>query len=157
MLINTCIFVIACIVLLNLQKFHIGADLCFDSYTPDAIKHIHMGKDLDQRLDRLIHEWAERSDKPYLEENLTLTIVASSMNVSPRLLSEYLNNILNQNFNTWINSLRVEEVKRLIREGRCDSLADISYSAGFSDPAAMSKIFKKLEGLTPKDYRSNLK
>ncbi|MGL5787600.1 MAG: helix-turn-helix domain-containing protein [Bacteroidales bacterium] len=157
MLINTCIFVIGCIALLNLQKFHIGADPCFDSYTPDTIKHISMGKDQDQRLDRLIYEWAERSDKPYLKENLTLTVVASSMNVSPRLLSEYLNNILDQNFNTWINSLRVEEVKRLIREGSRDSLSDISYSAGFSDPAAMSKIFKKHEGLTPKEFRSNVR
>lgn len=152
LLINTIFFVIGCIALLNIQKIHEDINICFG--TCSSINNTSIS-DPGQRLDRLIQDWVQNPEKPYLKENLTLPIVAESINVSPRLLSEYLNTILGQNFNTWINSLRIEEVKRLIREGCLDSLTDISYSVGFSDLAAMSRVFKRMEGVTPKEYRNN--
>ncbi|MGL4805438.1 MAG: helix-turn-helix domain-containing protein, partial [Bacteroidales bacterium] len=81
---------------------------------------------------------------------------AESLNVNPRLLSEYLNNMLGVNFNTWINSLRIEEVKSIINNKEEESLTEIAYKTGFSDLAAMSKIFKRLQGETPTAYRNRI-
>lgn len=155
MLIYTIFFVVGCIALLNIQMIHEDIDIFLGSRP--SVNNDTSISDPGRRLDRLIQDWVQNPGKPYLKENLTLSIVAESINVSPRLLSEYLNTILDQNFNTWINSLRIDEVKRLIQEGRLESLTEIAYSVGFSDLAAMSKVFKRIEGITPKEYRSNFK
>lgn len=119
----------------------------------------HDGKDLQSSIDRrriedLIHAWAERPEKPYLAEGLTLSKTAEEIGISPRFLSGFLNDIYEMNFNAWINSLRVEEVKRLIDAGTGKSMTDLAVMAGFTDLSAMSRIFKRITGITPSMYRS---
>ena len=119
----------------------------------------HDGKDLQISIDRrriedLIHAWAERPEKPYLAEGLTLAKAADEIGISSRFLSGFLNDIYEMNFNAWINSLRVEEVKRLIDAGTGKSMTDLAVMAGFTDLSAMSRIFKRITGITPSMYRS---
>ena len=115
------------------------------------------GKDLQISIDRrsiedLIHAWAVRPEKPYLAEGLTLAKVADEIGINPRSLSGFLNDIYEMNFNAWINNLRIEEVKRLIDAGTGKSMTDL---AGFTDLSAMSRIFKRITGITPSMYRSD--
>lgn len=118
------------------------------------------GKDLQISIDRrsiedLIHAWAVRPEKPYLAEGLTLAKVADEIGISPRFLSGFLNDIYEMNFNAWINNLRIEEVKRLIDAGTGKSMTDLAVMAGFTDLSAMSRIFKRITGITPSMYRSD--
>ena len=118
------------------------------------------GKDLQISIDRrsieaLIHAWAVRPEKPYLAEGLTLAKVADEIGISPRSLSGFLNDIYEMNFNAWINNLRIEEVKRLIDAGTGKSMTDLAVMAGFTDLSAMSRIFKRITGITPSMYRSD--
>lgn len=117
------------------------------------------GKDLPISIDRrriedLIHAWAERPEKPYLAEGLTLAKAADEIGISSRFLSGFLNDIYEMNFNAWINNLRIEEVKRLIDAGTGKSMTDLAVMAGFTDLSAMSRIFKRITGITPSMYRS---
>lgn len=119
----------------------------------------HDGKDLRISIDRrriedLIHAWAERPEKPYLAEGLTLAKAADEIGISSRFLSGFLNDIYEMNFNAWINNLRIEEVKRLIDAGTGKSMTDLAVMAGFTDLSAMSRIFKRITGITPSMYRS---
>lgn len=107
-------------------------------------------------IEDIITEWSQREDKPYVKESITLLDVAEDTKLSPRLLSEFLNKYYNVNFCTWINTLRIEEVKRLLVEQQNLSLAEISYMVGFSDPASLSKIFKKLSNESPSSYKKRL-
>jgi AraC-like DNA-binding protein len=107
-------------------------------------------------IEDIITEWAEREDKPYVQESLTLLDVAEDTKLSPRLLSEFLNKYYKINFCTWINTLRIEEVKRLLIEQPNLSLAEISMMVGFSDPASLSKIFKKISNESPSAYKKRL-
>lgn len=116
-------------------------------------------KDLQNSIDRrriedLIHAWAERPEKPYLAEGLTLAKTADEIGIRPRSLSGFLNDIYEMNFNAWINSLRIEEVKRLIDARTGKSMTDLAVMAGFTDLSAMSRIFKRITGITPSMYRS---
>lgn len=120
---------------------------------------VHDVKDLHNSIDRrriedLIHSWAERPEKPYLVEGLTLSKTAEEIGISPRFLSGFLNDIYEMNFNAWINSLRIEEVKRLIDARTGKSMTDLAVMAGFTDLSAMSRIFKRITGITPSMYRS---
>ncbi len=100
-----------------------------DTETPDR-----------RRIDEIVKQWSESPDKLYLTEGITLSSAADSMGVSPRLLSDFLNNIYEKNFNTWIKSLRVEEVKRLLQQTEPKmTLLDIAALTGFPDASSMSK------------------
>ena len=117
-----------------------------DTETPDR-----------RRIDEIVKQWSESPDKLYLTEGITLSSAADSMGVSPRLLSDFLNNIYEKNFNTWIKSLRVEEVKRLLQQTEPKmTLLDIAALTGFPDASSMSKAFKLFTGVTPSAYRTTL-
>ena len=121
------------------------AETASDTETPDR-----------RRIDEIVKQWSESPDKLYLTEGITLSSAADSMGVSPRLLSDFLNNIYEMNFNTWIKSLRVEEVKRLLRQTEPKmTLLDIAVLTGFPDASSMSKAFKLITGMTPSAYRTS--
>lgn len=121
------------------------AETASDTETPDR-----------RRIDEIVKQWSESPDKLYLTEGITLSSAADSMGVSPRLLSDFLNNIYEMNFNTWIKSLRVEEVKRLLRQTWPKmTLLDIAALTGFPDASSMSKAFKLFTGMTPSAYRTS--
>lgn len=124
------------------------AETASDIETPDRRRR--------RRIDEIVKQWSESPDKLYLTEGISLSSAADSMGVSPRLLSDFLNNIYEMNFNTWIKSLRVEEVKRLLRQTEPKmTLLDIAALTGFPDASSMSKAFKLFTGMTPSAYRTS--
>lgn len=131
----------------NQDIVNVNADEAHD------VKDLHNSIDR-RRIEDLIHSWAERPEKPYLAEGLTLSKTAEEIGISPRFLSGFLNDIYEMNFNAWINSLRIEEVKRLIDARTGKSMTDLAVMAGFTDLSAMSRIFKRITGITPSMYRS---
>lgn len=104
----------------------------------------------------IIDRWVNRGDRPYLAEGLTVNKVAEQMCLNKRLFSQYLNNVLNQNFNAWLNELKVKEVKRIIEEEPSQNFNTIANRVGFTDAPSMTKIFKSVCGMTPTMYRNSL-
>lgn len=104
-------------------------------------------------IDIIVTQWTERPDKPFLKESITIMQVAEQMGLNTRLLSNYINNVKGRNFNAWINFLKVEETKRALLADRTRPLSEIAYEMGFTDSAALSKIFKSVEGIPPSVYR----
>jgi AraC-like DNA-binding protein len=53
----------------------------------------------------------------------------------------------------YIINLKMEFAKELLDDGY--TLDDIAYKLGYNDAAHLSKIFKKTNGLTPREYRQS--
>ena len=52
----------------------------------------------------------------------------------------------------FLHRMRIEEAKRLLRESK-DCIYRIADQVGFKSPCHFSKVFKELEGKSPKEYR----
>ncbi len=100
----------------------------------------------DTPLSQKLMQWERADDRPYLTRGLTLKIVAGQLEVSPRLLSEFINNQLHVNFNTYVNQLRVRFVEQELKEHPETKLQDVALRAGFTDSSAMLKVMKKMSG-----------
>ncbi len=123
-----------------------------DGYT-EAVSDKTEDTDRQISIDSIVTDWKNRSERQYLEEGITIADVAKSMGVSPRLLSDFLNNVYDMNFNSWINSLRINDVQmKMLAEPKL-TLAELADYSGFTDASALSKAFKKVTGLTPSTYR----
>ncbi len=97
------------------------------------------------------------TEKPFLENDLTLSELAQRLGGSPHHLSQLLNNSLGQTFFDYINARRVEEVKRCLGDPAYahQPLLEVAFGAGFNSKAAFNAAFKKHTGITPTAYRKS--
>lgn len=54
----------------------------------------------------------------------------------------------------YMNRLKIENVKALLRSGTKKSVTDAALESGFNSPIYMSHLFKQTTGMTPREYRS---
>ena len=106
-------------------------------------------KDLLQQLQTKMED-----EKKYLDTTLTLQKCASKLGITSVVLSGLLNDRMGISFNDFINTYRVQEVIRLVKEGKNDHLTfeAISEKAGFKSKTTFYRAFKKVTSKTPKAY-----
>ncbi|MCF8364554.1 MAG: helix-turn-helix domain-containing protein [Bacteroidales bacterium] len=95
-----------------------------------------------------------RSDKPYLDPNLSLRSLAAQVEIHPNQLSWLLNEHVGKNFNEFINQYRVEAFKLLADDPKNAhvTLVGLAFDCGFNSKTVFNTCFKKETGLTPKQF-----
>lgn len=103
---------------------------------------------------RVLTAFVEK-EKPYREWSLNLREFAGRAGIPAYRVTRVLKNHYNMNFFTYINTLRVEEMKHLLTrpENRHRSILDISFDAGFHSKTTSNVAFKKVTGQTPGEFR----
>lgn len=96
-----------------------------------------------------------RSQKTYLNPELTLDMLAENLAIPAKDLSMIINRHFNLNFYEFINGYRIEEVQaRLLDPANKDkTITDIYLEVGFNSKSVFNTFFKKLVGKTPSEYR----
>jgi AraC-like DNA-binding protein len=109
---------------------------------PDLVMH-------QQELDLLLSR-----QKPYLIADLTLSQLAGMMMINQALLSRVINVGYQLNFNDFINSYRIKEVRLKIdaKAHKHITLLGIALDSGFNSKATFNRAFKKQTGKTPLEY-----
>ena len=87
------------------------------------------------------------------KDDITLDIVAEELHLSKYYISRLINNRLKQNFNEYINNLRISEACNLLRATDA-KIADISEDVGFGTIRSFNRAFKLIMGMSPAEYRS---
>lgn len=97
-------------------------------------------------------------ERPYLDANLTLAHIAKELQIPTHILSRVINEKFGLNFFDFINKYRVDEVKAKINKPEFDnlSLLGIALESGFNTKSAFNRVFKKMTGLTPSEYKSQI-
>ncbi|MCK9205973.1 MAG: helix-turn-helix domain-containing protein [Salinivirgaceae bacterium] len=93
-------------------------------------------------------------DKPFLDDSLSLTELASQIGISNKQLSELLNQHLKVNFYNLINDYRISEVKKRLENynSNKETLLGIAFESGFQSKASFNRVFKLKTGLSPSKY-----
>jgi len=96
-------------------------------------------------------------EKPYLNPELSLPGLASSIDISRNQLSNVINQIHQKNFYEFVNQYRIDEVKKLMIDpsNKHLKLMSLAYDAGFNSKATFNRIFKQMTNLTPSQYISD--
>ena len=88
-------------------------------------------------------------------ESITLDSVAEKLHLSKYYISHLINRKLGQNFNEYINSLRISEACAFLRETD-KKIAEISEEVGFGTIRSFNRSFKQTTGISPAEYRLNV-
>lgn len=83
---------------------------------------------------------------------LALSELARTVDVHPTHLAEVFRQHYQCTLGEFIRRTRVEQAIRQMADHRA-SLADISLAAGFSDQSHFSRVFKRITGMTPAQFR----
>ena len=140
----------------------------FKSYNQPEIKTAEVNKYRSYKKSGLTEERASdilesisnlmRNEKPYRDTKLSLSQLASILEISTHNLSEVINTKIRQNFYDFVNSYRVEEAKVLIEKDKESTYSILAhgFEAGFTSKSAFYSAFKKFTGDTPAKYRKNI-
>jgi len=106
-------------------------------------------------LSKLIKELNQYmlSKRVFLQDGLTLPDLAEMMELSPHQLSELINKHIGMNFNTYLNSFRINEAKQLLISQSNKTVLEIAFSVGFNNKTSFNEAFHKFENLTPTQFR----
>jgi len=98
-----------------------------------------------------------RNEKPYLNDQLTIAMLASKAGIPAYLLGKIINRKLDKNFITYINEYRINDIKEKLKNPAYDdkTIIEIAYETGFRSKSAFNTFFKKVTNLTPTEFRNN--
>lgn len=131
----------------------------------------HTASDMLEQVKRLLHDICaaakdERTDqgerlyvgiRKFVEEhyhdgNLSLTMIADRFGITPQYLSAFFKRYSGKNISDSIAEYRVEQAKRMLAD-RDLTIGEISRRVGYSNHIGFGRVFKKIEGITPGQYR----
>jgi AraC-like DNA-binding protein len=94
-------------------------------------------------------------EKPYLESEITISDIASRLGISVYKLSRVINEDHHHNFFDFINTYRVNEVKKMLTSSKAYDfkIESIAYDCGFNSKSSFYSIFKKHTHLTPTEFK----
>ena len=90
----------------------------------------------------------------YYSKELTLNEIANVVNLNPAYFSSLFNNVVNVTFSNYLMCLRIYKAKILLKETN-DKIYQIAEEVGYKNSYYFNRIFKKIVGITPLEYRNN--
>lgn len=108
----------------------------------------------EEGMFQVIHQAIQR-DQKYLNPQLSMEFMAEEFSMSTGNLSRLVNRFSDYNFSDYINSFRVEESKKLLKNSEFSeyTIAAIGLECGFNSKSTFYAAFKKFTGQTPSQYR----
>lgn len=128
----------------------------FQDMVAELNEEKHRNISIDQRekntlLFKLQHLMEE--DRIFCKPNLKVGFVAEELGVYPQKLTKLLWNNYRKNFNEYVNGYRIEYAKELLTENPNYTILYIGFESGFNSKSVFNDSFKRLAGMTPRQYR----
>ncbi len=124
-----------------------GDDVKKSQYSRTLLKGVNTDLVFRRLMDLMENE------KIFKTEDLSLMMLAEELSLTPQQLSEFLNDRLSMNFNTFINKYRINEAKELLLNETDRPITAIAYDLGFNTISVFYSAFLKFTGVSPARFR----
>jgi len=128
-------------------------DLSNEKLSEDSQTSLQPEKNMEELMER-IHDYLTTSES-YTHRELTIVDLAEKLKNHPKRISTAINTVRHQNFNAYINGLRVKKAEMLLRNKKVDNLSieGIGNEVGFHSKSAFYSAFKRETGTTPLKFK----
>ena len=109
--------------------------------------------DGDGRLAQVAETIREYIRNNYMKE-ISMQDAARMMNYSDAYFCKLFKQCFDQNFTSYLTGFRVNEAKKLLKD-RSISVKDVSMQVGYYDSNYFAKVFKRITGMIPSEYRDS--
>lgn len=141
------------------QSAALPYEALFAAETWDAVHHIV----LDYAEKCLLAEYKTLEQRSYTElavdminryyaESISLQSVANQINVNPSYLSRLFKQETGENFVSYLTRVRIERAKSFLENSQY-KIYEVADKVGYHNYTYFSKIFKKVVGVSPEEYR----
>ncbi len=113
----------------------------------------HLKKCLTNEYPNWVQEIIDFVDDNYSDPNLNVSILADKLNMNLSYVGRTFKSYTGYGITDMIHIRRIEECKRRLLLG--ESVREAAESIGYLDSKSLIRIFKKYEGITPGQYKSN--
>ncbi|RJE83966.1 response regulator [Paenibacillus sp. 1011MAR3C5] len=87
-------------------------------------------------------------------QDVSINTVAAHVHLAPTYMCILFKKEKGVSINDYITQYRIEQAKRLLRDRKL-KLYEVSHMVGYQDPNYFSKVFRKLAGVIPSQYRES--
>ena len=110
-------------------------------------------EDLADRRMGQIRENIERYIREYYSTEISMQSVARAMNYSDAYFCKLFKQCFKVNFSAWLNEYRIDRAREMLQNTRL-SVREVSTACGYSDANYFARVFKRVTGKTPSEYRN---
>ncbi|MCH6256282.1 helix-turn-helix transcriptional regulator [Puniceicoccaceae bacterium K14] len=136
-----------------------GLEVEDEAVETEPRKYVKSGLPEERQLSvRLAIESYMDKERPYLENELSLVVLAEQLKLHPNHLSQVINQEFGKSFNDYINDYRVGYAKELLRDtekSKSANLMEIALESGFNSRPSFNRVFKKATSKTPSQFREH--
>ncbi len=104
--------------------------------------------DYDKKMKRI----QEYIDQNFRDPSFGATTICEAFHISQSHLSRSFREEMGVNLSSYIQTLRLNEAKLLLAKTE-ETVEDIALRVGYSSAQVLSRLFKKLDGISPSGYR----
>ena len=130
--------------------------------TESAKEFLLCCREITEELDAMVSECRHNEDsrieemkeyiKTHYKERLELADLAEEFSFNYHYISSYFNQHMQEGFSGYLNMVRIEKSCQLLKDSSMP-ISAVSMEVGYSDHGYYCRIFKKLKGETPSQYR----
>jgi two-component system response regulator YesN len=95
-----------------------------------------------------VTEFIERN---LFDNQLSLEFVADNFNITPQYLSKFFKEQVGLNYVEYVNIKKIDKAKEYLINN--ETVREAANKAGFENMGNFIKVFKKLVGVTPSEYK----
>ena len=100
----------------------------------------------------LVSKILEITEEEFRNSDLSLSVIAEELSYNPKYLSGVFKRKMGVGYAEYLRTLRIKYAISLFDHG-IDSIKNVSFLSGFSDPLYFSSVFKKDVGVSPSEYK----
>lgn len=108
---------------------------------------------VENKYEIIIDKAKEYINNHFFESNISLETIANYVNISPSYFSSIFSQETGETFIDYLTKIRIKKAMELLKT-TTQKCSEIGYSIGYNNPHYFSYLFKKIVGVTPKEFRS---